>query len=102
MVTLLAIVAFAGLAYLFGYPLVNAITNLANKLPSYISSAETGKGWIGHLLLKYHVQRWVTQNAPKLVTYAQDFSKPACPSARARCRSSSSCSRSSSWCCCCS
>jgi predicted PurR-regulated permease PerM len=76
-VTLLAIVAFGGLAYLFGYPLVNAITHLANKLPSYIASAESGKGWIGHLLLKYHVQHWVTQNAPKLVTYAQDFSKPA-------------------------
>ena len=77
LVTLLALAVFAGLAYLFGDPLVNAITNLANKLPSYIASAESGKGWIGHLLLKYHVQRWVAQNAPKLVTYAQDFSKPA-------------------------
>jgi predicted PurR-regulated permease PerM len=77
MVTLLALVAFGGLAYLFGDPLVNAITHLANNLPSYIKSAESGKGWIGHLLLKYHVQRWVAQNAPKLITYAQDFSKPA-------------------------
>jgi predicted PurR-regulated permease PerM len=77
LVTLLALGVFAGLAYLFGYPLVNAITHLANKLPSYIASAETGKGWIGHLLLKYHVQRWVTQNAPKLVTFGQDLSKPA-------------------------
>jgi len=77
LVTLLALAVFAGLAYLFGSPLVDAITNLANKLPSYISSAESGKGWIGHLLLKYHVQRWVTQNAPKLVTFGQDLSKPA-------------------------
>jgi predicted PurR-regulated permease PerM len=77
LVTLLALAVFAGLAYLFGSPLVDAITNLANKLPSYISSAETGKGWIGHILLKYHVQRWVTQNAPKLVTFGQDLSKPA-------------------------
>jgi len=76
-VTLLALAVFAGLAYLFGSPLVDAITNLANKLPSYIASAETGKGWIGHLLLKYHVQRWVTQNVPKLVTFGQDLSKPA-------------------------
>jgi predicted PurR-regulated permease PerM len=76
-VTLLALAVFAGLAYLFGSPLVDAITNLANKLPSYIASAETGKGWIGHLLLKYHVQRWVTQNTPKLVTFGQDLSKPA-------------------------
>jgi predicted PurR-regulated permease PerM len=77
LVTLLALAVFAGLAYLFGSPLVDAITNLANKLPSYISSAESGKGWIGHILLKYHVQRWVAQNAPKLVAFGQDLSKPA-------------------------
>ena len=75
-VTLLALVVFVALAYAFGNPLVNGITDLANKLPSYVASAESGKGWIGHLATKYHVQRWVSQNAPKLVTYAQDLSKP--------------------------
>jgi predicted PurR-regulated permease PerM len=75
-VTLLALVVFVGLAYAFGNPLVNGITDLANKLPSYVASAESGQGWIGHLATKYHVQRWVSQNAPKLVTYAQDLSKP--------------------------
>jgi predicted PurR-regulated permease PerM len=77
LVTLLAVLVFLGLAVAFGYPLVNAITNLADKLPSYVASAQSGKGWIGHLVTKYHVQHWVTQNAPKLVTYAQDLSKPA-------------------------
>jgi predicted PurR-regulated permease PerM len=77
LVTLLAVLVFLGLAVAFGYPLVNAITNLADKLPSYVASAQSGKGWIGHLATKYHVQHWVTQNAPKLVTYAQDLSKPA-------------------------
>jgi len=76
-VTLLALLAFAGLAYIFGSPLVNGITELANKLPSYVSSAETGRGWLGHLVRRYHVQQWVTQNSPKLVAYAQDLSKPA-------------------------
>jgi predicted PurR-regulated permease PerM len=61
----------------FGYPLVNAITNLADRLPSYVASAQSGKGWLGSLVQKYHVQQWVTQNAPKLVTYAQGLSKPA-------------------------
>src|SRR5262249_53378662 len=42
-----------------------------------VASAQTGKGWIGHLATKYHVQHWVSQNAPKLVTYAQDLTKPA-------------------------
>jgi predicted PurR-regulated permease PerM len=75
-VTLLALAVFLGLAYAFGNPLVNAITSLADRLPSYIASVQTGKGWLGHLATKYHVQRWVSQNAPKLVTYAQDLSKP--------------------------
>ena len=76
-VTAVAVLAFLGLAVAFGYPLVNAITNLADKLPSYVASAQSGKGWLGSLVQKYHVQQWVSQNAPKLVTYAQGLSKPA-------------------------
>lgn len=76
-VTALALLMFLGLAVAFGWPLVNAITNLADKLPSYVQSAQSGKGWIGSLVTKYHVHQWVTQNAPKLVTFAQSLSKPA-------------------------
>jgi predicted PurR-regulated permease PerM len=75
-VTLLAVVAFMGLAFMFGYPLVNAITHFANRLPEYVASVQTGRGWLGHLATRYHVQHWVSQNAPKLVTYAQNLSKP--------------------------
>jgi predicted PurR-regulated permease PerM len=77
LVALSALLVFLGLAVAFGYPLVNAITNLADRLPSYVASAEHGKGWIGHLVRKYNIQQWVTHNAPKLVTYAQSLSKPA-------------------------
>ena len=76
-VTILAALAFLGLALAFGYPLVGAVTHLANKLPSYVASAEQGKGWIGHLARKYHVLTWVQRNTPKLVSYAQSLSKPA-------------------------
>jgi predicted PurR-regulated permease PerM len=76
-VTAGAVLAFLGLAVAFGYPLVNGITHFADGLPSYIASAEHGKGWIGHLVRKYHVQTWIQRNSPKLVTYAQDLSKPA-------------------------
>jgi predicted PurR-regulated permease PerM len=75
-VTLGALVVFAVLAYEFGNPLLNGITDLAGKLPGYVTSAENGKGWIGHLATKYHVQSWVQKNAPKLVTYAESLSKP--------------------------
>src|SRR5215831_7930396 len=77
LVTVVALLVFLGLAAAFGYPLVGAIQHLANKLPSYVQSAQSGKGWIGHLVQRYHVQQWVTQNAPKLVTFGQDLSKPA-------------------------
>ncbi len=77
-VTIVALLAFAGLAFAFGYPLVNALTHLAENLPKYVKQAEHGKGWIGHLVSKYHVQHWVQQNlAPKLTTFAKSLSKPA-------------------------
>ncbi|MDR2985156.1 MAG: AI-2E family transporter [Nocardiopsaceae bacterium] len=75
-VTVLALIFFAGLAVAFGYPLVNGITHLADNLPGYVSKAEHGKGWIGHLVIKYHVQNWVTANAPKLASYGKDIANP--------------------------
>ena len=76
-VTLCALVVFAVLAYSFGNPLVNGTTHLADRLPGYVSSAQHGTGWIGHLATKYHIQSWVQRNAPKLVSYAQSLGKPA-------------------------
>ena len=61
----------------FGYPLVNGITHLADALPGYIANAQHGRGWIGHLVTRYHIQSWVQRNTPKLVSYAQSLSKPA-------------------------
>jgi predicted PurR-regulated permease PerM len=75
-VTLVALAVFAVVAYSFGNPLVNGITDLAGRLPGYVASAEHGTGWIGHLATKYHIQSWVQKNAPKLVTYAESLSKP--------------------------
>src|ERR1700733_2723020 len=76
-VTIWAALLFAGLAVAFGYPLVNSVTPFANDLPSYVYKAEHGKGWIGHLVRKYHIESWVNKNSPKLVSYAQNLSKPA-------------------------
>ena len=75
-VTILATLVFIGLAIAFGYPLVNGITHLANQLPTYVANAQHGRGWIGHLVTKYHIQNWVQRNTPKLITYGQSLSKP--------------------------
>jgi predicted PurR-regulated permease PerM len=76
-VTLWGLLVFVGLAAAFGYPLVNGLTHLANVLPSYVHDAERGRGPIGHLVRKYHIQRWITDNEPKLVKIGQDLAKPA-------------------------
>lgn len=76
-VSLGAVLIFSGLAFAFGDPLVNSMTHLANDLPSYVRKAEAGKGWIGHLIHRYHVQNWVTKNSSKLVSIAKGLSKPA-------------------------
>ncbi len=76
-VTLLAVLAFAGLAAAFGYPLVNGISHLADNLPVYVRNAQHGKGWIGQLVTRYHLQTWVEKNAPKLAGYGRDLAQPA-------------------------
>ena len=76
-VTLWGLLVFAGLAVAFGYPLANGITHLADALPGYVNAAEHGRGWIGHLARRYHVQTWVHDNAPKLVNFGRDLAKPA-------------------------
>ncbi|HEY5303907.1 MAG TPA: AI-2E family transporter [Acidimicrobiales bacterium] len=76
-VAIATFIVFCLLALAFGYPLVNAFTHLADKLPTYVTNAEHGKGWIGHLIKKYHVTKWVDQNSAKLVSFAHGLSKPA-------------------------
>ena len=76
-VAVLMVLAFTGLSFAFGYPLVNGITHLADNLPTYVANAEHGKNWYGKLVQRYHVQQWVAKNAPKLVTFGQGLAKPA-------------------------
>jgi predicted PurR-regulated permease PerM len=76
-VTVAALLIFLGLSVLFGYPLINGITHFADALPGYIRQADHGKGWIGHLFRRYHVERWVKNNASHLTSLATGLSKPA-------------------------
>lgn len=76
-VTFVALLAFLGLAILFGYPLVNGITHFAHALPIYVRQAQHGKGWIGHLFRKYHVESWVKRNSSHLTSLASGLGKPA-------------------------
>jgi predicted PurR-regulated permease PerM len=76
-VFLVALLAFIGLLGLFGYPLVNALSHFATKLPSMVSQLEKGHGKLARTLQHFHLLTWVQTNAPKLQTAAQKLGKPA-------------------------
>lgn len=71
------VLVFAALAVAFGSPLVNGLTRLARSLPGYVDQAQHGRGEIGHLVRRYHVQAWVQKNAPKLASFGSSLAKPA-------------------------
>ena len=71
------VLVFAGLLAAFGYPLTHGVTHFSQRLPSYVQAAEHGRGWIGHLVTRFHLEAWVTRNAPKLQTLGLTLAKPA-------------------------
>ena len=76
-VTIWTVLVFAGLVAAFGYPLVHGLTHFSQRLPSYVQSAEHGHGWIGHLVRRFHLQTWITRNAPKLQSLGVTLARPA-------------------------
>ncbi len=72
-----AVLAFLGLLGLFGYPLVNALTHFAERLPSMTRQLERGHGQLAKTLQRFHLLSWVQKNAPKLQAAAKNLGKPA-------------------------
>ena len=71
------VVVFIGLLAAFGYPLAHGVTHFSHRLPSYVQAAEHGRGWIGHLVTRFHLQAWVNRNVPKLQSLGTTLAKPA-------------------------
>jgi predicted PurR-regulated permease PerM len=76
-VAIWTVLVFVGLLAAFGYPLAHGVTHFSQRLPSYVQAAEHGRGWIGHLVTRFHLEAWVTRNAPKLQTLGLTLAKPA-------------------------
>jgi predicted PurR-regulated permease PerM len=77
LVTIWTVLVFAGLVAAFGYPLVHGLTHFSQQLPSYVQAAEHGHGWIGHLVIRFHLQAWIIHNAPKLQSLGATLARPA-------------------------
>ena len=76
-VTIWTVLVFGGLLAAFGYPLVHGVGHFSHQLPSYVQSAEHGRGWIGQLIHRLHLEAWVTRNAPKLQSLGASLARPA-------------------------
>jgi len=76
-VTIWTALVFFGLVAAFGYPLVHGVTHFSKGLPSYVAAAEHGRGWIGHLVRRFHLQAWINRNAPKLQSLGATLARPA-------------------------
>jgi predicted PurR-regulated permease PerM len=76
-VTVWAVLVFIGLLAAFGYPLAHGVTHFSHQLPSYVAAAEHGQGWIGHIVRRFHLEAWITRNAPKLQSLGVTLAKPA-------------------------
>jgi hypothetical protein len=77
LVTTWTVIVFIGLLAAFGYPLAHGVAHFSHVLPSYVQAAEHGRGWIGHLITRFHLAAWVTRNAPKLQSLGTTLAKPA-------------------------
>lgn len=72
-----AVLAFVGLLVLFGYPLVNSLTRVAERLPTMVNEVQRGHGWLAHQLQRLGLLTWVQNNAPRLKVAAHNLGRPA-------------------------
>jgi predicted PurR-regulated permease PerM len=72
----LVILALA-FGYLVFHPLISNATKFARDLPTLVDQARKGKGVIGHLIVRLHLESWVRKHVPSLQTALGKLSKPA-------------------------
>jgi predicted PurR-regulated permease PerM len=76
-VTIWTVLVFMGLVAAFGDPLVHGLTHFSQRLPTYVQAAEHGRGWIGHLVRRFHLEAWVARYAPRLQSLGTTLARPA-------------------------
>ncbi|MCU1459664.1 MAG: hypothetical protein JWL73_3756 [Actinomycetia bacterium] len=76
-VFLLGILLLSAITYAFVKPVYSAGRKFADDIPQLTKDAEKGRGPFGKIVKKYHVDRWVRQNAPKLRSQLSDAGGPA-------------------------
>jgi predicted PurR-regulated permease PerM len=77
LVFLLGFATLAGLLYVFIRPIINEANNFSDDFPHFVNEAKAGRGPVGGLVKRYHIDRWVDQNQDKLKTALQNSGNKA-------------------------
>lgn len=76
-VFLAAFVIFLTLGFVLVHPVITAATNLLRGLPSLVREAEHGRGPVGHLVVRFHLLRFVEAHQANLESLVAKLGKPA-------------------------
>ena len=76
-VFLVGVAIVAGLGYLFARPIYTAARRFADDFPSTVRDLKNGHGRLGHLVKQYHIDRWVSENTPKIRDAFAHAARPA-------------------------
>ncbi len=76
-VFLLGAAALIGLVYLFTSPLVTAAEHFGKEIPTLVKQAKQGHGWLGRLVYRFHLQKYLSESSSKLASQITKVLKPA-------------------------
>lgn len=65
-VVLVGLATLTGLVYLFTKPLYSAAFAFAHQLPTLVAQAQSGKGQLGALIIRFHIESFVSSNVSKI------------------------------------
>jgi predicted PurR-regulated permease PerM len=71
------LVLITGLVYLFVSPLVSSAVHFGHEIPNLIKSAKKGKGLLGKLVFRLHLQKYLSEGSSKLTSQLTKVLKPA-------------------------
>ena len=63
--------------YVLVHPVYSSARSFAKELPSLVRQAQQGKGQIGHLVKRLHLESYVKKNVPRLETLITGLGRPA-------------------------
>ena len=77
LVFVLGVLVLGGLIYLFAEPLVTAAINFGKQVPHLVTQTKKGRGPIGRLVYRLHLQKYLSEDSSKLTSQITKVLKPA-------------------------